>query len=669
MSAEHTQTAAGEVLWTPRPEQMEPTRLAAYMRWLATDRGLHFDSYDALWRWSVDALEPFWQSIWDYFDVQSNGSCEPVLGRSTMPGAQWYPNAQLNYAEHIFRSASSERPALIARSEDTGTHEVSWADLRRDTGALAARLRALGVGAGDRVASYLPNRPETVVAFLACASLGAVWSSCAPDMGASVVLDRFQQIEPKVLLAVDSYSYNGKTHDRCALVDELLLKLPSVRHVIHVPGPMCRAAPDKPSAWRDRLSWQEATSVDADLCFERLPFAHPLWIVYSSGTTGLPKAIVHSQGGIVLTHLKTMALQHDMRPADRLLFLGGTGWIVWNLQVGALLTGASIVLYDGNPAWPDNTTLWRFIDEQRVTLFGCGAAYLINCMKDGLRPRELVPLKSLRAINATGSPLPINAYQWVYAAVKTDLWLASISGGTDIASGFVACAPMLPVHAGEIQCRELGVAAYAFNEHGTAVIDEVGELVVTKPMPSMPIYFWGDPDNRRYRESYFEMYPGIWRHGDWIRFTSRGTSVIYGRSDSTINRHGIRMGTAEIYRVVEELPEIRDSLVVDLEYLGRTSFMPLFVVLAPGAALDDALKTRIAQQIRNKASARHVPNEIYQVDEIPRTLTGKKMEVPVRRLLLGAAPEKVASADAMANPKSIDFFLRMAEEMKTSSTL
>ena len=669
MSATDSPTSPGALLWSPRPDQIEPTRLAAYMRWLAANKRLNVDSYDALWRWSVDELESFWQSIWDFFDVQAEGSREPVLGISTMPGAQWYPNAQLNYAEHVFRCASDERPALIARSEDTDTHEVSWAQLKRDTGALAARLRTLGVGPGDRVASYMPNRPETVVAFLACASIGAIWSSCAPDMGATVVLDRFRQIEPKALLAVDSYSYNGRTHDRRALVDELLRELPTVRNVIHVAGPFCRTASHEPPAWRDRLSWHDAVAADAELRFERVPFEHPLWIVYSSGTTGLPKAIVHSQGGIVLTHLKTMALQHDLRPWDRLLFLGGTGWIVWNLQLGALLTGASIVLYDGNPAWPDTAALWRFIDEQRVTLFGCGTAYLINCMKDGLRPRDLVPMQSLRAINATGSPLPIDAYHWVYDAVKPDLWLASISGGTDIASGFVACAPILPVNAGEIQCRELGVAAYAFDDNGTPVIDEVGELVVTRPMPSMPIYFWGDPENRRYRESYFEMFPGVWRHGDWIRFTSRGTSVIYGRSDSTINRHGIRMGTAEIYRVVEEIPEVRDSLVVDLEYLGRPSFMPLFVVLAPGCVLDEALKTRIAQQIRSKASARHVPNEIYQVDEIPRTLTGKKMEVPVRKLLLGASPEKVASADAMANPKSIGFFMRLAEEMKTSGTL
>ena len=656
-------TREGDILWTPSAEQVAASRLHAYQQWLAAERGLRFDDYDALWRWSVEELESFWDSIWDHFGVLADGARAPVLASRRMPGAQWYPGARLNYAEHVFRCATPERPALIARSEDLPTREVSWAALEQATGALAARLRALGIGPGDRVVSYMPNRPETVIAFLACASIGAIWSSCAPDMGATVVLDRFRQIEPKLLFAVDSYTYNGKPHDRAALVDELLQALPSVQHVVHVPGPL--AAPGR-VAWRDRLEWQDALAQPAPLSFERLPFEHPLWIVYSSGTTGLPKAMVHGHGGIVLTHLKTMALQHDLRPGDRLLFLGGTGWIVWNLQLGALLTGASIVLYDGNPAWPDAQALWRFMDEQRVTLLGCGAAYLINCMKDGLRPRDFAPLAHLRAINSTGSPLPVDAYRWVYDAVKPDLWLASISGGTDIASGFVACAPSLPVTAGELQCRELGVAAYAFNDAGAAVVDEVGELVITQPMPSMPLFFWNDPGHQRYLESYFETYPGLWRHGDWIRFTPRGTAVIYGRSDSTINRFGIRMGTAEIYRVVEELPEVRDSLVVDLEYLGRPSYLPLFVVLKPGHVLDEALKARIAQQIRSKASARHVPNEVYEVSEIPRTLTGKKMEVPVRKLLLGAAPDKVASPDAMANPSSLDFFIRLARQLNNA---
>ncbi len=650
----------GEVLWRPTPAQIEASRLADYQRWLAEERGLRFDDYRSLWQWSVDDIDAFWQSIWDFFDVQADGSCDPVLALREMPGAQWYPNARLNYAEHVFRNATTRSPAIVARSEDAPLREVSWAELERDTAGLAALLRSLGIVAGDRVASYLPNRPETVVAFLACASIGAIWSSCAPDMGPTVVLDRLRQIAPKLLFATDSYSYNGKIHDRAAVVDELLRELPSVTTVVQVDGPL---AAKRPVGWRDRMAWVEASAGDAEPLYDRLPFNHPLWIVYSSGTTGLPKAMVHGHGGIVLTHQKTMALQHDLRPGDRLLFLGGTGWIVWNLQVGALLAGGTVVLYDGNPAWPDGQALWRFIDEQRVTLFGCGAAFLINCMKDRLRPRDFAGLARLRAINSTGSPLPIDAYRWVYDAVKPDLWLASISGGTDIASGFVAGAPTLPVTAGEIQCAELGVAAYAFDDAGQAVEDEVGELVITQPMPSMPLYFWNDPGNRRYRESYFETYPGVWRHGDWIRFTPRGTAVIYGRSDSTINRFGIRMGTAEIYRVVEKLPEIRDSLVVDLEFLGRPSFMPLFVVLNPGHVLDDALKARLAQQIRSKASARHVPNEVYPIAEVPRTLTGKKMEVPVRKLLLGAPRDKVASADAMANPASLDFFVQLAAQL------
>jgi acetoacetyl-CoA synthetase len=661
----------GDVLWTPSPEQIAPTRIAEYLRWLEHHHGLKFDHYEALWQWSTDELEVFWQSIWDFFGVQANGPSQPVLGSREMPGANWFPNTQLNYAEHIFRNANATRPALVVRTENEPVRYVSWVELERCTGALAAKLREQGVVQGDRVASYMPNRSETVIAFLACASLGAIWSSCAPDMGATVVLDRFRQIEPKVLFAVDSYSYNGKSHDRTSVVEEIARALPSLKHIVHVPGPLCSSSGGEviPSSWGastvswSTVSWRTATAKEAALSYQRVPFAHPLWIVYSSGTTGLPKAIVHSHGGIVVTHLKTLALQHDLRPGDRLMFMGSTGWIVWNLQVGALLTGASIVLYDGNPAWPNAHALWHFIDEQEVSLLGCGAAFLINTMKDGLRPRDFVALRALRSINSTGSPLANDAYAWVYDAVKPDVWLASVSGGTDIASGFVACAPTLPVTAGEIQCRELGVAAYAFDEAGKNIINEVGELVITQPMPSMPVFFWNDEGGKRYRESYFEHYPGVWRHGDWIRFTEQGTSVIYGRSDTTINRNGIRMGTAEIYRVVEELAEIRDSLVVDLEYLGRASYMPLFVVLNTGFTLDDPLKARIVHQIKTKASARHVPNDIFVVNEIPRTLTGKKMELPVRKLLLGMAAGKVAQRDAMVNPSSFDFFIDFAQQL------
>jgi acetoacetyl-CoA synthetase len=649
-----------EILWTPGPQQLQSSRLVQYQRWLEQEKGVATRDYAELWRWSVDDLSQFWQSIWSYFDIQSDGDREPALGRREMPGAQWFPNARLNFAEHVFRNATPEQPAVIARSEDGAVQHISWAELERSTAALAATLRGWGVRPGDRVASYMPNRPETLIAFLACASIGAVWSSCATDMGASVVLDRLRQIEPKVLLAIDSYSYSGKRYDRLDVVNELLSGLPTVEHVVHVAGPL---AGERPVDWRNHSPWESAIAGDAVARYERVPFAHPLWILYSSGTTGLPKAMVHSQGGILLTHLKEMGLQNDLRPGDRLLFLGSTGWAVWNLLVGALVTGASIVLYDGHPSWPDGDALWRFMDEYEVAVFGCGAAFLISCKKAGLRPRDYAPLAKLRTILSTGSPLPIDAFGWVYENVKPDVWLASVSGGTDVASCFVGCAPTVPVRAGEIQCAELGVAAYAFDEAGQPVIDEVGELVITQPMPSMPVAFWNDPDGQRYRESYFEMFPGVWRQGDWIRFTPYGSSVIYGRSDSTINRFGIRIGTAEIYRVVEELPEVRDSLVIDLEYLGRPSFMPLFVVLQPAAELDAELVDRIRQQIRTKASGRHVPDAVVQVSDIPRTLSGKKMEVPVRKLLLGAEPGKVASPDAMQNPSSLAFFVEYARTL------
>jgi acetoacetyl-CoA synthetase len=647
----------GELLWQPDPPRKQASRLQAFIDWLAARRGLAFKDYGTLWQWSVDDIDDFWSAIWEFFDVQADGDASTVLGTRDMPGAHWFPNTQLNYAEHAFRNASEVSPAIISRREGAEPIEMSWSELRAKVGALAAYLKSIDVNQGDRVVSYMPNIPETVIAFLASASIGAVWSSCSSEMGTSVVLDRFRQIEPKVLFAVDGYSYNGRMFDRSEAVQELIRELPSIQHVVHC---SIGGIPERRVTWPRTRPFEEVVARPAPLEFVRLPFGHPLWIVYSSGTTGLPKAMVHSHGGIVLTHLKTHQLQHDLRTGDRLLFLGGTGWIVWNLLVGGLLCGATITLYDGNPSWPKPETLWKFIDVFHVTHLGCGAAYLMACKKSQIRPRDFVDLNSLRAITSTGSPLALDTYEWVYRNVKPDVWLASISGGTDVASGFVASAPVLPVYAGEIQCRELGVAAYAFNEAGQPVVEEVGELVITQPMPSMPLCFWGDTQGKRYLESYFEMFPGVWRQGDWIRFTERGTSVIYGRSDTTINRHGIRMGTAEIYRVVEELDAIKDSLVVDLEYLGRDSYMPLFVVLQPGYVLDLILIDTIKTQIRKKASARHVPDEVFAIEAVPRTLTGKKMELPVRKVLLGMDPASVVNPESMANPESFQYFVALA---------
>ncbi len=650
----------GTVLWEPSRERREASGLARYLRWLAERKGLRFDGYDALWRWSVEHLEDFWASLWEFFDLRASVPYSRVLDARKMPGARWFEGARLNYAAHAFRYAAADRPALIVRSESRPPAEVSWAALEREVAALAAGLRELGVRPGDRVVAYMPNIPETISAFLACASLGAIWSSCSPDMGVGAVVDRFRQIEPKVLFAVDGYRYGGKRLDRRPVVAEIVQALPSLERVVFLPYLDPGAAPEGiPHA----LAFGELAARAAPLAFEQLPFDHPLWIVYSSGTTGLPKAIVHGHGAIVLEHLKTMVLHQDMRAGDRFFWMSSTGWIVWNLLAGGLLAGCTLVVFDGNPGWPDPGAIWRLIDETGTDHFGCGAALIAASMKAGVEPARIADLARLRAVSVTGSPLTVDAFAWLYAHAKRDLWVASISGGTDIACGFVAGCPLAPVTAGEIQCRCLGVGVEAWDEQGRPRVGEVGELVVTEPMPSMPLRFWNDPEGQRYRESYFEMYPGKWRHGDWIRFTDRGTAVIYGRSDTTINRHGIRMGTAELYRAVEGSPEVTDSLVVDLEYLGRPSHLALFVVLRPGVVLDDALKARLKERIRTLASARYVPDEVYAIAEVPRTLTGKKLELPVRKLLLGAPLAKVASPDAMANPGSLGYFVELAKRL------
>ncbi len=655
-----TEAATGELLWTPSAEAIERSNLTAYMRWVEAERGLRFDGdYHALWRWSVDQLEDFWQSIWDYFDVRHAGEPSAVLAERSMPGARWFEGTHLNYAEHIFRDRDPAAVAVRHAAEGGEPGEITWGDLRSRVGSFAAGLRSLGVERGDRVVAYLPNSPAALIGFLATASIGAVWSSCSPDFGVGSVVDRFAQVEPKILLAVDGYTYGGRAFDRMDVVAELERSMPSLEHTVLVGYLDADADPgrlDHGVGWRE----VEAMGAGAELEFDRVPFDHPLWILYSSGTTGLPKAIVQGHGGILLEQLKKLHLHVDAQPGDRVFWFTTTGWMMWNFLIGILLTEASIVLYDGNPGHPDMEALWRLAAETEMTTFGTSASFVAACMKAGAEPGRDRDLSSLRAVGSTGSPLAPEGFQWIYDQVGADTWLFSTSGGTDVCTAFVGGVPTLPVYRGELQARSLGCAVDAFDEDGNPLVDEVGELVITEPMPSMPLYLWGDDDGSRYRASYFEMYPGVWRHGDWIEITSRGTAIIYGRSDSTINRSGIRMGTSEIYRAVASVEEVVDALVVDIPKPGTEGWMPLFVVLAEGAELDDELIAEIKRRIRQSCSPRHVPDEVLEIDEVPRTLSGKVLEVPVKRILTGTPVERAASRDSLANPASLDYFVELA---------
>ncbi|MDE2924161.1 MAG: acetoacetate--CoA ligase [Acidobacteriota bacterium] len=635
-----------DTLWRPTAEQVEASNLTRYLRWLESKRNLRFAGYSELWRWSVTDLEAFWGSIADFFDVRFRTPPERVIADRVMPGASWFPGARLNYSEHAL-AREGDAPALICRGERGNRREFSRDDLRREVAAARAGLRQLGIGAGDRVAAYLPNDAEAVIAFLATASLGAIWSSCPPEFGVESVLDRFRQIEPKVLIGVDRYDYNGRAYDRSNDLARIISSLPTLSAAVVV-----RAASGTDASPR-RLSWQELTAESAELVFDPMPFDHPLWILYSSGTTGLPKAIVQGHGGILVEHLKQLALHTDLGAEDRFSWYTTTGWMMWNYLVSGLLLGTTVVLYDGSPGWPDLNALYRLADEEAVTCFGVSAPFLMACRAAGLEPGRQFDFEALRAVGSTGAPLPAEGFDWVVEHVKSDVWLGSLSGGTDVCTGFVGPSPLQPVRRGRVQCRSLGARVEAFDEDGHAVTGQVGELVLTEPLPSMPLFFWNDDSGERYRNSYFDHWPGVWRHGDWIEIDEDGSSVIYGRSDSTLNRGGVRMGTSEFYRAAAELAEVEDCVIVDTGSLDREGKLWLFVVLAEGVALDAALAGRIRRHLRTRLSPRHGPDEIRAIPEIPTTLSGKKLEVPIKRILAGEPVETAVNVGTLKNPESI----------------
>lgn len=648
---------AGTLLWQPSEAQMERSNMTRYLRWLRKNRGLDFDNYHDLWRWSVNDLEGFWASIWEFFEVRSHRPYGQVLSQCRMPGAQWFQGAELNYAEHAL-SRRDEHPAVIAGSEARPLTTLSYGELCRQTAEIAAGLRRAGVRRGDRVVAFMPNIPETLVAFLATTSVGAIWSSCSIEFGTRSVVDRFQQIEPKVLFAVDGYRYKGKPYDRLSAVAQIQDSLPTLETTVIVP--YLNESPDL-GGLRGAMAWQDLFVQGSALAFEPVPFEHPLWVLYSSGTTGLPKAIVHGHGGILLEHLKTLSLHLDIKPEDRFFWFTTTGWMMWNFLVSGLLLGTTVVLYDGHPGHPDMMALWRFAETTGTTYFGSSAPHIHACMKAGIEPARSLNLSRIKGVGSTAAPLSPKGFQWVYENVGSDLLLNPFSGGTDMCTGFVGACPHLPVHAGEIPCRMLGASIEAYDEQGHPVVGQVGELVHTEPMPSMPLFLWNDPGNRRYQESYFEMFPGVWRHGDWIQIAERGSCIIHGRSDSTLNRGGVRMGTSEFYAAIEEMPEVFDSLVVDTGQFDEEGRLLLFVVLPSGLALDEGLKARINAKLRRDLSPRHVPDEIHAITEVPYTLSGKKVEVPIKRFLTGTPMQEAVSMDAMRNPDSLHYFTKMAQ--------
>ncbi|GMV56391.1 MAG: acetoacetate-CoA ligase [Betaproteobacteria bacterium] len=652
----------GDLLWTPGPEFAQSSQVALFMDWLRRHKGLDFADYATLWQWSVDCIEDFWAALWSYFEIDSSTPYDCVLQQRVMPGAVWFPGARVNFAKHVLRKGRRGRPAIHHRSEIRQPATLNWEDFRDQVATLAEALRRLGIRPGDRVVSTLPNTPEAVIALLATTAIGAIWSACSPDFGSRSILDRFQQIQPKLLFAVDGYRFADKDFDRRDELAKLIDGLPSLEHLVFLPDLDRNAPRPTPHAryWSELMA--ERPVRYEDFQFEDVAFAHPLWILYSSGTTGLPKAITHSHGGMTLEMLKVISFHANQTEDSCLFFYTTTGWMMFNFVVMGLCAGGTIVLYDGNPMVPDVERLWKLAAEHRVTMFGASPTFVQLMMKANVRPSQKYDLSAMQSVLLGGSPATPESFEWFYQEVKRDLWVTSQSGGTDICSAFVGASPTLPVYAGEIQTRLLGVDAHALDEEGKPLIDSVGELVIGKPMPSMPIYFWGDMENRRYHDSYFDVYPGKWRHGDFFKVNRRGGCYIYGRSDSTLNRAGVRIGTAEIYRIVENVDGVQDSLVVNLDLPGGNFFMPMFIVPKPGHRLDADMERRITQALRTQGSPRHVPDRYFEIEAVPYTLTGKKLEVPVRKILLGASPDKVASRDAMMNPATLDYFVGFAQD-------